>query len=154
MCALRMNGFSKEEAVSTIVDLATLPEIKFQLARYGVSTKFSDKTLAAESLVGHGQLSNQQRFSGTLIDITYRRTNGGISAHDLQIALMEVFPTAQIGDRHGKHYLSKARKGNLECVSSGLRIPMEAKRKADKPQPCDNPIVTDDTDGDNCQDSE
>src|SRR3989344_6231208 len=103
--ALRMNGFSSEKAMVTIVEIATLSEIKFQLARYGVNTKYSDKQLAAEALIGHGQLTNQQRFSGTLIDITYRRKTGGISAADLQEALAIVFPTASVGDRHGKHYL-------------------------------------------------
>lgn len=44
----------------------------------------------------------------------YARANGAtIPAAKLVEALKEAFPSARIGDRHGTHYLSKSRTGNL-----------------------------------------
>lgn len=49
-------------------------------------------------------------YSATIINLS----GGTIDADGLKAGMQKAFPEHKIGDRHGNHYLSLARKGNLQ----------------------------------------
>lgn len=65
-------------------------------------------------------------FSATMVNLY----EGNIESESLKDAMAEAFPNHTIGDRHGSHYLSLARNGNLQGNVECRYQPPKAKRKA------------------------
>ncbi len=69
----------------------------------------SDPTESTATLITLSKPRSQPEFSALAINVT----RGGITGSELTEALRQAFPNAKVGDRHGPHYLCKARTGKL-----------------------------------------
>ncbi len=65
-------------------------------------------------------------FSATIVNLT----DGKIDSDTLASHMTKAFPNHKIGDRHGSHYLSLARNGNLSGTIECRFKPAKATRKA------------------------
>lgn len=73
-------------------------------------------------------MKSQADLAAHIINVT----DGGVTPEDLTNALRWGFPRANIGTRHGPHYLCLARTGKLSGVKTGLVIPKGGRKAASK----------------------
>lgn len=73
-------------------------------------------------------IKTQSQAAACVINLTFAQGKT-LKASDLTACLAAGFPGAGVGDRHGPHYLSHARKGHLDGVIPGVSIPV-ARRAA------------------------
>jgi hypothetical protein len=78
----------------------------------------------AEERVAHllRGVTSQSAFAAVVLNLTIEQGQALTDA-ELTRALAEAFPNASVGNRHGKHYMSLARKGRLPGLERKLAIP-------------------------------
>lgn len=84
-------------------------------------------------LVASRGIRSQGEFAALIINLTHGE-GGTLEPDALTRALVAAFPRANIGQRHGPHYMSLARHGNLKGLREGMSAIPFAKRRARKPK--------------------
>lgn len=118
-------------AALALVGLAAPGAIDKELEEKGlIPAKSTSQEDRAASLIKAEGVSTQGHFAAVVINLTHGEGKE-LTADELTRALAEAFPGANIGNRHGPHYLSHARKGNLKGLREDLPT-IKFSRKARK----------------------
>lgn len=117
--------------LTTLATLVTIENLKSEIANFGFpAPNTDDKT----ELLGMAHRLAAIRSQADMATFAINVTQGGLTADDLTQILREAFPTAKVGDRHGKHFASNSRTGKLKncrfAVAKGVRT--ASRNAADK----------------------
>ena len=117
-----MSKIINTPAVIEVVSTFGLDPINTELEARGLAAQ-KDPTVGA-TILAMGVRSLDE-FAATVVNLSL----GTVESEDLRNHMAKAFPNHKIGDRHGSHYLSLARKGNLQGAVECRFQPAKATRK-------------------------
>lgn len=109
-------------ATTTILATFDLDNINEELSHRGM-TKVDDPNTGA-ALLAAG-IRSLDEFAATVVNLS----KGDCDADTLKVFMTKAFPNHKIGDRHGSHYLSLARSGNIQGAIECRYAPAKATRR-------------------------
>lgn len=109
-------------AAATYFETFGLDALNTELTARGLGEQEDSKV--GSMLVATG-VRTLDEFAATLINLS----EGSVTSENLERAFHKAFPEHKIGDRHGAHYLSLARNGNLSGTVECRFKPEKAVRK-------------------------
>lgn len=110
-------------ATTNIFSTFGLDPMNAELEARGLTEQTNENVAAMLLATGCRSLDE---FSATIVNLT----DGNIDSDTLASHMTKAFPNHKIGDRHGSHYLSLARNGNLAGTVECRFKPAKATRKA------------------------
>lgn len=113
-------AFDVEKAAEALLEVADVKAIDRELKERGLvlSKDLTPKDRAFHLLKADG-VATQGHFAAWVINLTHGEGKD-IDPDTLTASLQRAFPHANIGKRHGPHYLTHARKGRLKGLREGL----------------------------------
>ncbi len=123
-----MNETGAAEALAALADRSSLTGY---LESVGLTTVDDNPVHLAGAIIKAEGVTTQGHFAAVVINFTHGEGRT-LVADELTDALRRAFPDANIGKRHGPHYMCHARRGHLKGLRDDLApIPFVKRAKKD-----------------------
>jgi hypothetical protein len=106
-------------AAQALAEVADVTSLHNYLETAGLTPANDDPTHLAGAIIKAEGVSTQGHFAAIIVNFTHGEGKM-IDPEGLTEALRKAFPEANIGKRHGPHYLCHARKGSLKGLREGM----------------------------------